>query len=163
MKIKVKLSEIIEAIEFDSEMSSSYLNLNNGEVVTIMEESFRAAEDEEPLEKFPQWQHEDIEMAKKLLNERDSFLPLPSKYDFHEYHVIEEFCFSIEDRLISNSLLSAIKGRGAFRRFKDKILQLGIEKKWYRFREEKLKQFAIDWCSMNDIDYLDDSHKGDGV
>ena len=157
MNIKAKLSDIIEAIEFDTEMSRSYLNTKTGEVVTIMEESFTAAEDGEPLEDIPEWQHDNIKMAKEILDSKDdTFLDLPTKYDFHEYRVMEEFCVSVEDQEISDALYSAIKGRGTFRRFKDALHRFGVQDQWFKFRDEALKQFAIDWCRENDIEYVDD-------
>jgi hypothetical protein len=47
--------------------------------------------------------------------------------------------------------LTSLQGKGAFRRFKDNVILLGIEKDWYSFRDERYKQFAIEWCQENDI------------
>lgn len=33
-------------------------------------------------------------------------------------------------------LVGAIQGRGAFRRFKDKLYDLSLEKQWYQYRDE---------------------------
>ena len=157
MNIKAKLSDIIDAIEFDTEESTSYFNRKTGEIVTITEEEFSVAEDGEPLEGYPEWQHENIKTAQEILNsEDDSFLHLPSKYDFHEYRVMEKFCLSIEDQEISDALYLAIKERGAFRRFKDGVHRFGILDEWYKFRDGALKQIAIDWCCENKIPYVDD-------
>ncbi|WP_276662556.1 UPF0158 family protein [Syntrophomonas wolfei] len=53
-----------------------------------------------------------------------------------------------------NELLYAIRGRGAFRRFKDKVQRLGIQQQWDKFREEAFKEIAIDWCEYNNIPYI---------
>ena len=45
MTIRVKLEDIIQGMEFQSDESTSYLNKNTGEVVTISEEEFGAAKD----------------------------------------------------------------------------------------------------------------------
>ncbi len=51
-------------------------------------------------------------------------------------------------------MCSAIKGRGAFRRFRDQIYRYEIEEDWYAYLDEALKQMAIDWCQENGIAYL---------
>lgn len=67
---------------------------------------------------------------------------------------MEEFCGSIKNDRVSNALYSSIQGRGAFRRFKDTIIRFGVEDDWYKFREEALKQIAIEWCEENEIMYV---------
>jgi hypothetical protein len=52
--------------------------------------------------------------------------------------------------------LVRIKGRGAFRNFKDAIHMHGIEEEWYRFRQEELEKIAIDWLEANQISYTQD-------
>jgi hypothetical protein len=46
------------------------------------------------------------------------YLELPNKYDVNEYEIMEEFCLTVSDQRKQDSLLRAIKGKGAFRRFK---------------------------------------------
>ncbi len=157
MPIFAKLKDIIDGIEvqiFQTEESSSCLNKKTGKVVTITDREFRAAEDDEPIEDFPEWQHENIKIARKIL-ETDDYIYLPSKFDIHEYEIMERFCLSILDDKISDHMLSSIKGRGAFRRFKDNIHRYDIEKDWYKYREEAIKQIAIDWCEENGIEITD--------
>ena len=60
-----------------------------------------------------------------------------------------------QTRGISDALYSAIKGKGAFRRFKDSIIRVDIEDNWYKYREEAIKQVAIYWCQLNQIDFKD--------
>ena len=158
MSGKVKLSEIIDGMEFQSDESYSYLNKKTCEVVTISDEEFHAAEEDDSLDDYPEWQHQMIETAREILNDegREKFIDLPSKYDIHEYDIMERFCISIEDNEISGYLYHAIKGSGAFRRFKDDIYRFGIEKDWYRYRDEAMKHIAIDWCDENGIEYIDD-------
>jgi hypothetical protein len=48
-------------------------------------------------------------------------------------------------------LFDAIRGGGAFRRFKDKIYYLGIEQDWYDFKEKSLMRIAKEWCTGNGL------------
>ena len=69
---------------------------------------------------------------------------------------MEDFCCSVVDDEIREKFLDKIRGRGAFRRFKEAIRMNGIEDKWYRFRQEALEKIAIDWLEENQISYAKD-------
>ncbi len=68
---------------------------------------------------------------------------------------MERFCLSIDDAEMSDALCDLIKGSGAFRRFEDALYHHGIEKDWYSYRDNALKEIAIDWCRENDIEFDD--------
>jgi hypothetical protein len=51
------------------------------------------------------------------------------------------------------TLPGAIHGSGVLGRFKDWARRRGIEKDWYQFRDEALRQMAIDWLDANEIKY----------
>jgi hypothetical protein len=154
MAVPVKLKDIVDELSFIPDEASSHLNTKTGEVVSVTHEELRAAENEEPLEDFPEWQHDAIRIAGEIL-ETDHYLPLPTKFDIHEYSIMERFCLSIEDDDIGDDLCNAIRGRGAFRRFKDKIHEYGIADTWYKYLDEALREIAIEWCEENGISYTD--------
>ena len=149
----VELDKIIEGIELQSDETVSYLNKKTGEVVTITDQEFSAAEDNEPIEHFPEWEHENIKTAKEIL-ETDDYISLPSKFDIHEYNIMERFCLSITDEEIRDRMYRSIKGSGAFRRFKDNIHRYNIAEEWYKYRDEALKRIAIKWCEEKDIGFI---------
>ena len=155
MGFPVKLSDIIEVIEIQTDEASSFLNKKTGEVVTFNREDFEAAENQDDLDEYPEWQRESIKTAQEILDHEEDFIGLPAKYDVDEYQIMEKFILSVKDRGISDSLYSAIKDKGAFRRFKDGIIRFDIEDDWYKYREEAIKQVAIDWCQLNQIEFKD--------
>ena len=65
MTVQVKLQDILEGMDFQSDEQSSFLNLTTGEVVSITDEELRAAEENAPLEDFPEWQHDAIRIAER--------------------------------------------------------------------------------------------------
>src|SRR5262252_10165055 len=109
MTVQVKLTEIIEGMDFQSDEQSSFLNLTTGEVVAITDEELRAAEHDAPLEDFPDWQHDAICIAKDIV-ETDHYLPLPDRFEIHEYQIMEQFCLSVDDEDIRDDLSDAIRG-----------------------------------------------------
>ena len=155
MALRLKLDDIIEGLECQSDESHSYLDKRTGKVILISDEEFCAAENDEPIEDFPDWQHDQIKIAKEILQETGDYVGLPSKFDIHEYSIMERFCLSIDDPEISDTLYSLIKGSGAFRRFKDALYEYELSDEWYKYRDNRLKEIAIEWCQENGIEFED--------
>ena len=151
----VKLEDIIDGIEMQTDESSSYLNIKTGEVVIISDEESSAAEEDKPIDSFPEWQHELINKAKEILQSND-YISFPSKFQVHEYRIMEKFCLSITDNQIRDILYYSIKGSGAFQRFKDNIYKYNLEEEWYKFRDEAIKRIAIEWCEDKGINYIEE-------
>ena len=153
MSIIVKLSDIIDGMESQSNENSSYLDKETGEVVLISDYEMRAAEENDSLEDFPDWELEQIAIARDIINKTGRYIELPTKFDINEYEIMERFCFSLEDAQMSDFLQRTIQGSGAFRRFKDAVYQNGIENEWFAYRNEEYKEIAIDWCQENGIEF----------
>lgn len=159
MSVRVKLSAIIDGMELLTEEMTSYLNSETGEVVTITDEEFRAAEEEDDsIVDLYGLEKERIKIAMDILySESDAkYLSLPTKFDINEWAIMKQFCVSVEDEEISQSLLNAIHGSGAFRYFKDNVHRFGIADQWYKYRDKAIKNIAIEWCEDNEIEYIDD-------
>src|SRR5438132_12836148 len=95
-----KLSELINALEFDSEEQVSRVDLQNGCVVTVEQSLLSALEegDDEALHDLPDWQKEEIEVARRMAEDgSERFVPLPDKFDFHEYRQMERFIRTMEN------------------------------------------------------------------
>ena len=155
MAIRVNLKDIVEGIESQSDESRSYLDKNTGEVILISDEEFRAVEDDKPIGKFPEWQHENIKIAKEIL-ETDNYVSLPIKLDVHEYGIMERFCLSIKDMELSDILYNTIKGSGAFRRFKQNIYRYNVQDDWCKYRDAAIKEIAVEWCEHYNIEFTGD-------
>ena len=80
---------------------------------------------------------------------------MPDQFELHEYQIMEQFCFSVEDVDIRDELCGAIRGRGAYRRFKDRVQVYGMAEAWYRYRDAALREIAIAWCEAYGIRYTE--------
>jgi Uncharacterised protein family (UPF0158) len=152
MSATVQLKDIVDALELQFDEMPSFVDRDSGEVYTVPVELLHDAEeceeDEEP--DLPEWQKDEWEVAKRIVS-TDRFVRLPSNFDVHEWAIMEEFSLSVESDRIREELLDAINGRGAFRSFKSAIRRHRIEQAWYKFREESLKEIAIEWCKEHGI------------
>ena len=142
---------MIEAIDLSTGEHSSYLNRKTGEIITLGQEEIRAAEEEDDLDDYLEWQRNDILLARDLLNNNKDYRVLPTKYDLDEHQLMEKFSLSLADEKTSETLYDAIKGRGVFRKFKGALDRLNLTDQWYAYRGDALRKMAIDWCELNGI------------
>jgi hypothetical protein len=156
----VKLSELIEALEFDSDERVTKVDLQNGCVVTVDRSVVSAVEDEDEssLGDLPDWQQPELEIARAIVADSgERFVVAPDKFDFQEYRQMERFIGTVADADAAEQLWRAIKGKGAFRYFKDMASRLGLLKQWYQYRDEAMKEFVRDWAEAHQIPVVDDT------
>lgn len=139
--MKVNLSVILDAIEMADDNYTYFLDLETGESVFLVDELITGL-DNEGLE-------DEIE------ENFERYLRLPTKFEINEYHIMEEFIWSLPEGRQQDRLERAIQGRGAFRRFKDMVDDLGIEKRWYQYEADAYKKIAIEWCRDHEIEYYE--------
>jgi hypothetical protein len=154
--MKVKLANVFEALENAMEGHAYYLDKRTGEIILITDDDTAAAEEDELISQYPEWQRESILKAREVQREPDQFLSLPDQSDIHEYQIMEDFCLAFADRQVGERLHGLIKGSGAFRRFKNAIRELKVDNAWYEFKAKALEQTAIDWLEENEIPYSRD-------
>lgn len=134
----MKMSALMEAIEMASDLGTYYYDFDKQECIYLSEDSW-------------DWDEEDKEIAELIEMEWDRFIRLPGKYEIHEYRIMEDFIKELDNQRLQTELYRAIQGRGAFRRFKDKIRYSGIEQQWYDYQNNAYREFALRWCKENNI------------
>ena len=139
--MKIKLEVVIDAIEMADDNYTYFLDLETGESVFLADELITGL-DNEGLE---------VEIEE---NYGTRYLRFPTKFDINEYHIMEEFIWTLEVEK-ANKLECAIQGRGAFRRFKDMVNRMGILQQWYNFQAEYYRKLAIEWCKENRLEYME--------
>lgn len=56
---------------------------------------------------------------------------------------------------LKEKLWIALNGRGAFRRFKDVLLNYAEKReKWFSFKDERLKKRVMEWLEENEIELI---------
>ncbi|RMF56031.1 MAG: hypothetical protein D6748_14340 [Calditrichaeota bacterium] len=155
MRAPIKISVLIEALEFVFDEAEVYLNTRTGEIVTL---------ETEPLETAPEEDAESLEELREEIEEKcreevssDDYILLPKSFEMDEYRLMEEFCLTLPNDELSYLMYSAIKdGKGAFRRFKENLYRYGLDDRWYQFCQQALREYAIKWCEEQGLQYVDD-------
>lgn len=146
----VSLRDVIEEMDMSSDEATAYINRKTGELITLTDEMLTLAEDPDEAADAPQWEKDLLPKVREVTASED-FIPLPGKFEIHEWSIIERFTQSLTDAAVSDELDAALHGRGAFRRFKDALHRLGIADQWYRFREAALEEIAIEFLEAHGI------------
>ena len=152
MPLPVKLNDVVEALDEAGEEHAHYLDKRSGEIVVITTDDMEAAEEDQLISEYPDWQREAVLKAREILNSEESFIAMPDQTDIDEYQIMENFCLAFEVRRVGEDLHRLIKGSGAFRRFKDAIYSKGIEQAWYQFHRLELERIAIEWLEDEGIE-----------
>ena len=134
--MKVKLEDIIEAMEMVDDTSECFLDKETGEVEWVSEYALSYDEQQEIYDRL----------------DEHGFYRLPTQFEIRDYDIMESFVASIAGK-DHEILATAIQGKGAFRRFKDKVIDLGLDKMWYWYRDSAYKRKAAEWCEENGVDY----------
>jgi len=72
---------------------------------------------------------------------------------------MERFIGTVENAQAAEELWRAIKGKGAFRYFKDYARRLGLLDQRYRYREAAVKEHVIAWAEANRVTVEDDTQQ----
>jgi hypothetical protein len=152
MAIPVSLDAVVEEMEMLSEEGMhAYLNRQTGELYGGTTGQLAMAEESDD-EDLLDWEVGIIQRLREILDSSD-WLELPKRDAHADYRIMERFCIERCEGRLQEKLLSAITGRGAFRRFKEVVRQAGIDETWYAFRREVLAEEAKGWLEANDIKY----------
>jgi hypothetical protein len=121
----VDLADLAEALEDHSYEHSWWLDPETGEIV-LWSDYFEERGDADPAER-----------GLRLID------PTPS----HEgYADMQDFIQRVRNPQARASLERAIVGRGAFRRFKDTLLDFPeLRETWFRFHDARAQRRAISW------------------
>jgi hypothetical protein len=152
MPLPVKLQDVIEALQFTEDSISYFLDRRTGEIEMMTEEVWSAGEKDELISTYPEWQRDLILKAREIQS-TDHFVELPSKLEIDSYDMMEQFCREYPNRQISEKLSAVIKGKGAFRRFRDMIADLAIQDEWNRFEHQQFEDIAVEWLEDEGIPF----------
>ncbi|MBX9879924.1 MAG: UPF0158 family protein [Candidatus Obscuribacterales bacterium] len=151
---KVTLKDIAESLGSACEEGELYLDRSSGEILRVAIEHLEIAENNDHDRDFADWETQLIAEAKTILEDKAGrFIQLPTKFDIHEWSIMERFCHTVQSSDISDELQRAIHGAGAFRYFKDMVDRYGLREQWYRHRHNALEDIARDWCQSKNIDF----------
>ena len=152
--VVVSLRKVVEELEILPDEATLFLQPDTGQLCAVGDEEAALVEDGR-TDELPDWLADELPAIHEILA-AEHWLPLPTRFDIHEWAIMDAFARSRDDPDLSDELLAAIHGRGAFRVFKDAVYRRGVQQEWYRFRDEAVADIAAAWLDERGIAYTRD-------
>ena len=179
---RAKLTDLADALDMGNMEMTAYLDLETGEVLFVSDEARRelerfyesmpeeiwlSSEEEQEaaivaaLEECRSYNVEDEELVDARaveagLNTR--FVELPEVNSHEGYRDMEAFIDTVTTPRLQRRLDSAIRGRGAFRRFKDELFDDPAEReRWFAYKQERHVERIRRWLARERIDLMEGS------
>jgi hypothetical protein len=173
-RLKIDLSELTEAFDNTSPEVGYFLDLESGQVVLITSDTRYELEQiyaaiygagDEPQMPFadalrsrdlPDWQQTMLTEAGQVeAGFGTRYIRVPGGDSREGYRDMEAFIATVRDVRLANRLERAISGRGAFRYFKDVLLDHPREReRWFAFKDQQLR--ALEWLAEEKIEVIEE-------
>ncbi|MCU0288704.1 MAG: UPF0158 family protein [Acidobacteria bacterium] len=145
-KVNINLEDIIDSLELDFPGVRQFLNTETGGVIIISESSDSFDENGDLI---------DIDDLDNFLDEK--FIELPKVDSAEGYRDMEAFIETIKNPNLRNKLENALRQRRPFRRFKDVLMGLAEEERWYKFKSTRNRKRALEWLAENNLEAFDNT------
>ena len=151
--MKINLSDVIEAIEFQGDLVNHYYNRNSGIIIGVEDSNTSAytASLVKDLDKFEEWEKELICNLYDFEENPEDYISLPKGHEVDEHRMLLGFCDSLEDSNLRDKLLNH---RESLLNLKKSIEDSGLLSDWYDYREKAERNLAINWCENNNLEYI---------
>ncbi len=134
--LKINLDELCSAIEDNSYENEYYLDLETGEILFLSE----YLDDEERGK-----------LRDRIDDDPERYERIPQAESHEGYEDMQAFITTVKNERLAELLEVAINGKGAFRRFKDVLLNYPEEReRWFQFKDDRIQERALEW--LGDID-----------
>lgn len=132
-EVPIEWEALEDAFENNAPEVHSYLHLITGEVLRVVDGIA------------------DPEMHTRIASDA-TYLRVEPVSSREQYRWMERFIPMIEELELRDQLAAAIDGKGAFRRFKDVLMNFASEReRWFLFRSERLRVFMEAWLIAHGI------------
>jgi len=139
----IPLKQVIQAIEEANEVFTSFWDTKTGKTVYLAD----------PL--MVDMTEDDKALAAAIEDTPERFLRFPTQYEIHQYRIMEDFIDQLSPGKAQEELVHAIRGKGAFRRFKQSVRYHRLEQRWYDHLAEAYRELAIRWCEEEGLEYTE--------
>lgn len=136
-KVPISWEALEDAFENNAPEVHSYLHLETGEVIRIVDGIA------------------DPTMHERVMRD-DLYMRIDPVSSREQYRWMERFIATVEESELRHKLATAIDGKGAFRRFKDVLMSYPVDReRWFTFRSERLRACMEAWLTAHDIEAIE--------
>jgi hypothetical protein len=130
-EVPIAWEALEDAFENNAPEVHSYLHTHNGEVIRIVDGIA------------------DPEMHRRVMTDA-LYLRVEPVSSREQYRWMERFIATVEEGELRDRLVQSIDGKGAFRRFKDVLMNFPVDReRWFAFRSERLRSCMESWLETH--------------
>jgi hypothetical protein len=166
-KPKVSYTELELAFSAPGYEYQNWLDKQTGEVLSFeshIEDALLTGGD---LSGLPNWQQGEVENARRVLRalgglpgeeeseavEPDRYVPIPQIETHDAYQMMVDFAETVRGAHLRELLAVALRGKGAFRRFKDVLLDYPAEReRWFEFERGRERETIEAWAREQGVE-----------
>jgi len=132
--LEISWEALEDAFENNAPEVHSYLHLSTGEVLRVVDGVADPA------------------MHQRIASDT-SYLRVDPVSSREQYRWMERFIATVTEPDLRGRLVSAIDGKGAFRRFKDVLMSFPADReRWFQFRTERLRSCMEAWLEAHNLE-----------
>ena len=132
-QVPIAWEALEDAFENNAPEVHSYLNLESGEVIRIVDGIAEPA-------------------THARIASDASYLRVEPVSSREQYRWMERFIATVDESDLRSKLVSSIDGKGAFRRFKDVLMNFPVDReRWFAFRSERLRIAIEAWLEAHGL------------
>ena len=133
--IPIRWTELETAFERNAPDTESYVDAQTGEVIALVD-----------------GQPETAELRSRVISGGDRYVKIEPASSREQYKWMERFVATVTDEALRERLIISIDGKGAFRRFKDVLLNYPVEReRWFTYRAELLHWNMQVWMERDKL------------
>jgi hypothetical protein len=166
-KPKVSYTELELAFSAPGYEYQNWLDKQTGAVLSFenhIEEELLTGGD---LSGLPEWQQTEVENARRVLRafgslpeeegseaiEPDRYVPIPQIETHDAYQAMVDFAETVRSTHMRDLLAVALRGKGAFRRFKDALANHPVEReRWFEFERQRERETIEEWAREQGVE-----------
>ena len=155
-KLTIDWAELEHAFEMgDRDLMETrfYLDLETGDVVMVLGEAARYV-GEPPDHELAEWMQHELQVAIQVEEGYGTrYIDVPEADSRAGYGDMVEFIYTVRNSHVRDLLDHAIRGRGAFGRFKGVLSEYPDEReRWFAFKERCVYERMVDWLESKGIE-----------
>ena len=144
MPLPVPIELVVDELEMLQQGMLTYVHRRTGELVTFTEEMLDLADSEDD-----EIYDDDLGLGEEFSPDKirevvgsEDWVALPDSFEIHEWEIMRAFSDTVEDPRRSEELQNALRGKGAFRYFKDVVSRYGLQDAWFSFKRQAFEKIA---------------------
>jgi Uncharacterised protein family (UPF0158) len=164
---KVSFSDLEDAFLDSSYDHHYWIDKWTGEILFVDSEIVQSLERGEDFSNAPKWQRDLIDQARRVLRafgelpgeeseeefELGRYVEIPKNESRDAYQDMADFAETVANPHLRDLLTVALRGKGAFRRFKDVLLAHPAEReRWFTFETQCRLEAIKEWAKEEGIE-----------